>query len=299
MKKIYSKALAMSLCVLATSCSLFGPKGVTATEKNVKSTAEASELFDEENPNGPVSAQPSAKPNESQIEGEWKLYAVKGKKVDGEDRPSIIFNLSDHRLYGNNGCNVINGDFKVGNGNSLVISNMISSMALCEDAPYETIINQGLDKVRYFGVSRQGHEYYLELSDASHRNIFTWRKHNMEFINGYWSVVEAEGEKWPEDSDSKMVIDIQEQSIHGNTGCNLLNGELLIDPDKSYSIQFENIATTRKMCTPDEMKREMAFLVALEKVEFARKGKNNTIIMTDKENKPVLVLKRLDLKQNE
>lgn len=294
MKRIFPYLAVTAVFLAATSCSVFNKKGSTA--KTVAKAEEPTELFDEENPNGSVAAQPSAVPNESQIEGEWKLFAVKGKKVEGENRPYIIFNLSDHRLYGNNGCNVVNGDFAVGAGNSLTISNILTSMALCHDAPYEQVVNSGLANVCHFGVSRRGHEYYLELTDANNRSIFTWRKHNMEFINGSWSVKEVDGEKWPDDSDSKMVIDIQEKSIHGNTGCNLLNGSLLIDPDKSYSIQFQNIATTRRMCGEEQMKRETAFLVALEKVEYAKKGKNKTIIMTDKENKPILILKRLDLK---
>ncbi|MCM1021126.1 MAG: META domain-containing protein [Muribaculum sp.] len=298
MKKILPYLIASSLCITVASCSVFSPKG-KANKPVVSNTIEQTDLYDEENPNGSASAQPSSIANENQIEGEWKLFAIKGKKVEGENRPVLIFNLADHRLYGNNGCNVINADFAVEKGNTLTISNLITSMALCHDAPYEQAVNEGLTKVRNFGVSRRGHEYYLELTDSHNKSIFTWRKHNMEFINGSWSVKEAEGEQWPDNEESKMVIDIQEKSIHGNTGCNLLNGDLLIDPDKSYSIQFQNIATTRKMCTPEAMKREMAFLVALEKVEYARKGKNNTIVMTDKENKPVLILKRLELKQDD
>ncbi len=297
MKYILNFITASAICLLATSCSIFSPQN----KKNIppaKVVADNSEMFDNEAPNGPASAQPSAVPNESQVDGEWTLFAVKGKQIKGDNRPVIILNTADHRLYGNNGCNVINGDFAVGKGSSLTISNTLSSMALCHDAPYESVINEGLGKVRNYNVSRRGHEYYLEMTDANNRSLFTWRKHNMEFINGSWTVKEVDGNKWPDNNDAKMVIDIQEQSIHGNTGCNLLNGKLLIDPDKSYSIQFEDIATTRKMCEPEVMKREVAFLVALEKVEYARKGKNNTIIMTDKENKPILVLKRLELNQN-
>lgn len=297
MKRLFPYLTMTAVLLSVTSCNVFKKNGTTA--RQVEKQSEATELFDEETPNGSLAAQPSSTPNESQIEGEWKLYAVKGKKAEGENRPVIIFNLADHRLYGNNGCNVINGDFAVGKGNSLTITNILTSMAYCADAPYEVVVNEGLNKVRHFGVSRRGHEYYLELTDSNGRSIFTWRKHNMEFINGAWTVKEVEGEKWPDDSDSKMVIDIQENSIHGNTGCNLLNGSLLIDPDKSYSIQFQNIATTRMMCGEEEMKREMAFLVALEKVEYAKKGKNGTIIMTDKENKPILILKRLELRPEE
>lgn len=115
----------------------------------------------------------------------------------------------------------------------------------------------------------------------------------MGFLNGSWSVTQINGHH-NDNSDVKLVIDIYEQHLHGNTGCNILNGDLMIDPDKSNSIQFSKIATTRMMC-PDT-KTETALLVALESVEYAKKGKNNTVIMLDKDNKPMLVLKRIDVK---
>ena len=37
--------------------------------------------------------------------------------------------------------------------------------------------------------------------------------------------------------DMEMVIDIQEQKLHGNSGCNIMNGSLSINPDKSNFIK--------------------------------------------------------------
>ncbi|WP_290394654.1 META domain-containing protein, partial [Muribaculum intestinale] len=44
----------------------------------------------------------------SQLEGEWNVWTVGGKKVTGENRPYINFSLSEGRIYGNNGCNTVN-----------------------------------------------------------------------------------------------------------------------------------------------------------------------------------------------
>lgn len=231
--------------------------------------------------------------NANDIAGEWNVFSVGGKKVTGEKRPYINFNLEDHRIYGSNGCNIINGDFTAKDDSSIHIENMISTMMACPDAPFEADINLALDNARYFNISKQGHEYYLVLLDNTRKSIMTLRRHNMDFLNGSWKVEEINGHD-NNNEDVQMVIDIFEQRVHGNTGCNILNGSLLIDPDKSNSIQFSNLATTRMMC-PD-MKTETAFLVALESVEFAKKGKNNTVVMTDKNNKPMLLLKRIDVK---
>lgn len=278
MKKLNLLITAIAAMSITTSCSIFKSHKTPVAETPVET--EQTDMN-------------KATVNANAIAGEWNVFSVGGKKVTGEERPYINFNLEDHRIYGSNGCNIINGDFTAKDDSSLRIENMISTMMACPDAPFEADINLALDNARYFSISKQGHEYYLVLLDNTRKSIMTLRRHNMDFLNGSWKVEEINGHD-NDNEDVQMVIDIFEQRVHGNTGCNILNGSLLIDPDKSNSIQFSNLATTRMMC-PD-MKTETAFLVALESVEFAKKGKNNTVIMTDKNNKPMLLLKRIDVK---
>lgn len=232
----------------------------------------------------------------SQLDGEWLVWTVGGKKVTGEERPYLNFSIAEGRIYGNNGCNTLNGDFTTGEGQSLRISNVISTMMACADAPFEAAINQALENARYFTVSKKGHELYLDLLNSSKSTIMVLRRHNMEFLNGAWTPVEING-KANHNEEVRMVIDVPEQKLHGNSGCNLMNGSLLIDPDKNNSIQFLDIATTRMMCDRENMATETALLVALESVEHAKTGKNGTVVMTDKDGKTVLVLKHIDLAQ--
>ena len=232
----------------------------------------------------------------SQLDGEWLVWTVGGKKVTGEERPYLNFSIAEGRIYGNNGCNTLNGDFTTGEGQSLRISNVISTMMACADAPFEAAINQALENARYFTVSKKGHELYLDLLNSSKSTIMVLRRHNMEFLNGAWTPVEING-KANHNEEVRMVIDVPEQKLHGNSGCNLMNGSLLIDPDKNNSIQFLDIATTRMMCDRENMATETALLVALESVEHAKTGKNGTVVMTDKDGKTVLVLKHIDLVQ--
>ena len=232
----------------------------------------------------------------SKLDGEWTVWTVGGKKVTGEERPYVNFSVSEGRIYGNNGCNTVNGNFTTGEGQTLRISNVISTMMACADAPFEAAINQALENARYFTVSKQGHELYLDLLYASKHTIMVLRRHNMEFLNGAWTPIEI-GAKPNANTEVEMVIDIAEQKVHGRTGCNIMNGSLLIDPDKTNSIQFLDIATTRMMCEREQMATETALLVALESVEHAKTGKNGTVVMTDKDGKTVLVLKHIDLPQ--
>ncbi len=277
MNKI-SVLIAASIFLGATaSCSLFkSPSSTTyepETEPAIKSTPSMSKAQ-----------------AENIIDGEWTIYSVNNKKVSGENRPYITFNSTDHRIYGSNGCNIINGDYTVQDNASLQISNVISTMMACPDAEYEQAINQAIDKTRSFIVQKSGHESYLDMRDNAGKTIMVLRRHNMNFLNGSWKIVQID-DKPVKNPDVEMVIDIQEQRVHGNTGCNILNGSLLIDPDKSNSVQFQNLATTKMMC-PDTS-TETSFLVALESVEFAKKGKHDTVLMYDKNNNPILVLEKI------
>ena len=229
------------------------------------------------------------------LEGEWTISSVGGHKVTGENRPYVNFSLKDNRMYGSNGCNLINGGLIV-NGNNMSFDKVISTMMACADAPYEQAINLALENTRTYSISKRGHEFYLELKNGSKQTVMVLRKHNMDFLNGTWHIEEIDGQKYNL-PDMQMVLDVQELRLHGNTGCNLVNGSLVIDPDKSNSIQFNNLASTRMMCDPESMKAETACLVALESVEFAKKGRHDTVQLFDKDNKVVMVIKKVEVEK--
>ncbi len=287
--KMNIKSLNIIACLaiataFSTSCSVFNKNKSTAN-----TTAPKTETV-----KSPVSTGSQASVPVENLGGEWTIYTVGGKKVTGENRPYINFSMDDHRIYGSNGCNIINGDFATPSGTSLKISNVISTMMACPDAKFEQAINKGLDAVCSYSIVKKGHEFYLDLKNSNGVTVMTLRKHNMDFLNGTWEVKSINGKEY-NNPDMEMVIDIQEQKLHGNSGCNIMNGSLSINPDKSNSIQFLDIATTRMMCPEANMKAETALLVALESVEYAKKGKNDTVIMSDKNDQPIIILKKVDV----
>ncbi|MFG6381730.1 MAG: META domain-containing protein [Muribaculum sp.] len=287
--KMNIKSLNIIACLaiataFSTSCSVFNKNKSTAN-----TTAPKTETV-----KSPVSTGSQASVPVENLGGEWTIYTVGGNKVTGENRPYINFSMDDHRIYGSNGCNIINGDFATPSGTSLKISNVISTMMACPDAKFEQAINKGLDAVRSYSLVKKGHEFYLDLKNSNGVTVMTLRKHNMDFLNGTWEVKSINGKEY-NNPDMEMVIDIQEQKLHGNSGCNIMNGSLSINPDKSNSIQFLDIATTRMMCPEANMKAETALLVALESVEYAKKGKNDTVIMSDKNDQPIIILKKVDV----
>lgn len=225
------------------------------------------------------------------LDGEWNIDNVNGQKVTGEERPFITFDLSQGRIYGNNGCNIVNADAVTGKGNKLQFTGMMSTQKYCANAPFEHLINTTLDQVRSYKISRYGHEYYLDLFNDRGHLIMVLRKHNMDFLNGAWRVTAINGQ--PNSNEGvQFVFDLPEKKIHGNAGCNIINGEISIDPDVTNSVQFSNIASTRMMC-PD-IATETAVLVALEETEKAFAKSDDTVTFVNHSGKPVLQLIRID-----
>lgn len=225
------------------------------------------------------------------LDGEWFIDNINGEKVTGEDRPYLTFDVGEGRVFGNNGCNLINADVITDYGNKLKFSNLLSTRKMCANAPFEYLINATLDHVRGYKISRYGHEYYLDLMNERGHLIMVLRKHNMDFLNGAWQVTEIDGE--PNTNEGiRFVIDLPEKKLHGNAGCNIVNGEITVDPDVTNSLQFSNLLSTRMMC-PD-IATETAVLVALEETEKAFAKSDDSVVFVNHSGTPVLQLVRID-----
>lgn len=226
----------------------------------------------------------------SGLAGEWVIYNLRGDKITVEDRPYIDIQPGENRFYGSNGCNILNGDISASGNDGIRFRNIISTQRFCSDAPFEYLINTTLEDVRYYSLKRHGHESYLDLMNDGRHVIMVLRHHNMNFLNGAWRVTKIDGAV-NHNENVEMVIDIPQARIHGNAGCNIMNGSLYIDPDKSNSVQFQEIVTTRTEC-PD-MSAETSLLVALEEVEKAYLNGPDEVAMYDGRGQEVVVLKRI------
>ncbi len=233
--------------------------------------------------------------------GTWHLRSVSGYTLsadtDGDDgeRPYLIFEEETGRFYGNDGCNTINGDYIANGGDSLRFEGLLSTMRLCQDAKYAQAFVTALNETRQCHILKDEAESILELCNAKGKVLMTFAKPAMEFLSGSWQVIKINGHN-VDSPDLKLVIDLPERRIHGNTGCNLLNGFIFIAPDKAGVIQFQQIAVTQALC-PDAA-WETPLLVALESVETVSAPSNPsdpTVTMLDTHGNPVLTLRQIQL----
>lgn len=225
------------------------------------------------------------------VKGDWAIETVMGKKTVGEEAPFLKFVPSENRVYGNNGCNVINADYKYNPADSTIMfDHLATTMRLCaKEGLTDYEINTALGSARYYSVSEKDHDYYLIFFDESHAEVMVLMHQNFEFLNGTWQVTKINDEP-VSISGLKMVFDVDEGKVHGETGCNIFNGALDVDMEHPNSISFSAIALTRMMC-PD-IKYETAFMVALEEVSSAKPVSGNEVVLYSDRQKPVLTLER-------
>ncbi|MCM1319958.1 MAG: META domain-containing protein [Muribaculaceae bacterium] len=227
-----------------------------------------------------------------EIGGYWAISEVGGVKAVGEEPPYLNFNIKEKKVYGNNGCNTLNADYTANpNDSTLQFSNIITTMRLCDVQGLSEIeINKAMANTARYTWHRDGLLYTITLLNSSDHPLMQLVHQDYEFMNGTWTVTELSG-KPIDNTDIRLVIDVEEQKIHGNTGCNILNGTLIPDMLENGAITFTNLATTRKAC-PD-LEQETELLVALEEVCTVHPIDANTITLYDAHEQPIITLRRI------
>lgn len=227
------------------------------------------------------------------LDGEWTILSIKNKEISTSDRAYLFFNLKDSAFYGNNGCNTINGKVHIQESNKIILDNVISTMMMCHNATSERTVMKALNDVASYKISIENDIRYLTFMNARGHNIMYLKNHDINFLNGAWTVSSINN-KSVSAKNVRIVIDIQEMKIHGNSGCNIINGTLYIDPLKDMGVEFQELISTRMMC-PD-MHIETALLVALEETQFCKKITDDEISLLDGDGKQLATLKRLNLR---
>lgn len=295
MKKYIIVIAAISLTVSQSQASIF--KKLFSKKKKTTTATTKSESQIKELPNDTkFSAENVVKRDFAEIKmelsGEWTIKKVYDKAINTEERAYIHLDFNESKLYGCNGCNVINGRFVV-EDNSIHFSNLITSMRVCANSSQEKNIMKAINEAVCYVVTNNNGVDYLHLKDSRDHELLTLKRQNLSFLNGAWTIKDI-AEDEVEANNIRIVIDIDQLSIHGNSGCNIINGVIMIDTEKDWGIQFEQLASTKMICPA--IKLETALLVALEETTSVRKISDTEMQLLDKRNNVVITLKKLSLK---
>ncbi|MET0561029.1 MAG: META domain-containing protein [Gaiellaceae bacterium] len=97
-----------------------------------------------------------------------------------------------------------------------------------------------------------------------------------------WTLVELDGEPVELDANElapSLVLDLEEARVTGSSGVNRLAGQFALSGDE---LRFGTLATTRMAGPESAMRREAAFLAALDRVtSYALDGRTLTLLADD------------------
>jgi len=105
---------------------------------------------------------------------------------------------------------------------------------------------------------------------------------NVNTMDGRWKVVELNGEKvnTSEEDGPFMLLDFTAARLSGRGGCNITNGNIVLDSTNAAAIKFPQVMTTMMACPEPLMNLEQNYLRALNsvaKVVPAEDGKYNFV----------------------
>ena len=227
--------------------------------------------------------------------GEWNIVEVNGEKVSAENAPFLGFDKDGHRLYGNAGCNRLMGSFELDtlNAGKVKFGQVAATRMMCPDMTTERNVLGALAQVK--GYKKAGKDK-MYLCNASNRPVVVLEKKEanvkLSVLNGEWKIKEANGEAIPSGMEKQPFIafDVKKKTIHGNAGCNLINGGFETSASNAKSISFPGVASTMMAC-PD-METEGKILKALNEVKSFDVLSGGGIGLYDANNALVLVLEK-------
>lgn len=224
------------------------------------------------------------------ISGEWNVVSVKGEQVEGN--PYIGFDLAEGRIYGNAGCNRIMGGVEVDSVNpgKIGFTGVGATRMMCPDMETEQKVLEALNEVAGYQASSAG----VELTDKDGNVLMSLEKKeapavSVNDINGKWNITKVEGAVVEvADKTPFISFNVAENAVHGNGGCNIINGSFSQEEGNPSSLKFGQMIST--MMAGPGMETERKVLSAMNKVASFVVNEDGTLSLMDVADNEVLLL---------
>lgn len=203
------------------------------------------------------------------IDGEWNIIEINGSSVvpaPGQAYPYIGFDQTTGRVHGNAGCNRLMGTFDVqAEPGRIDLSQLGTTRMMCPDMTVEQNVLNALAQVKRY-VKLDGENIAL-CGKSARRPILVLKKKAPDMtiadLNGKWKVVEAMGVAVPDSLENQPFVELNvaERKLHGQAGCNLINGNYETEEGNPASISFPPFISTMMACpdmeTEDRVKQAL------------------------------------------
>ena len=118
---------------------------------------------------------------------------------------------------------------------------------MCPDMTVEKNVLAALGQVKKY---KQLGKENMALCGSSNRPLIVLQKKEasskLSDLNGRWIISEAGGQAIPSGMEKQPAIefDIAEKRMHGNAGCNIINGSFDVDDANPAAISFPRVIST-------------------------------------------------------
>lgn len=232
----------------------------------------------------------------SALNGEWDIIEINGAAVvpaPGQTFPYVGFDATSGKVYGNSGCNRLMGTFDTAaKPGKLELGPMGSTRMMCPDMANEKNVLAGLAQVKKF--KKLGDNQIALCGKSLKRPVLVLQKRAPQMsvagLEGRWKIVKAGGEPIPDGMENVPFLEFntREGRLHGNAGCNVINGGYETDESNAAALSFSNVISTMMAC-PD-MKVEQAVLQALNSVKSFGRLEDSRVGFYDENGSLVLEL---------
>ena len=229
----------------------------------------------------------------SALEGEWNIITVNGKEATADKDVFIGLNLKENRVYGCAGCNRIMGAIQVDKDKAghLSFGQVASTRMLCSDMATERAVLEALENVTGY----KGTEQELTLTDGNGNALFTLSKRpaaTLASLNGKWNITKVYDEAVEDIEKTEktpfLEFNADKKTLHGNAGCNIVNGGIEQEEGKPASLKFDKLLST--MMAGPGMTVEGKVLEAMNKVRSFIVKDEHTAALLDENGAEALTL---------
>lgn len=193
----------------------------------------------------------------SSLNGEWNIIEVNGVVVVPAPRqtfPFIAFDTTTGKIYGNSGCNNLMGSFDLNAGpGSITLDALGSTRMACPDMTVENNLLAAFKRIKKYRNLGGGN---MALCGSSNRPVLILQKKEVAagvtVLDGKWLIREVSGKEIPKEMERQPFLEfnVSEKRLHGNAGCNIMNGSFLTNTEDPTALSFSQLACTMMAC-PD------------------------------------------------
>lgn len=232
------------------------------------------------------------------INGEWNIIEINGSVVvptPGQEFPYIGFNSQSGRVYGHSGCNRLMGSYDTNaKPGQLELQPMGTTRMMCPDMTVEQNILTALAQVKKVKKMEDGQIALCGKSTKRPILVLQRRipKATVADLEGHWLIKKAMDLTIPEGMEKAPFIEFNTATkrLHGNAGCNLINGTYVTDDNNTSAISFPQVISTMMACPDSNV--ESTVLKALNAVKSIGHLDDGNIGLYDESGSLVLMLSK-------